>query len=165
MIFTNFKMKKILYIPLFFILIGCETTNDGLPAVRIIVDQAGIDINTYNNDLFECRQYAGQIDAGSDALSGALAGAIVGALVGAAIDDSDTAKRTGAKIRGPIPLPTRNEKFTVNKSPHVDKKSRDQYEIRTHKRLMDIYSSSSKTIDALMKLELPSGVHVEIKVI
>lgn len=95
MIFTNFKMKKILFIPLFFILIGCETTNDGLPAVRIIVDQAGIDINTYNNDLFECRQYAGQIDAGSDALSGALAGAIVGALVGAAIDDSDTAKRTG----------------------------------------------------------------------
>ena len=95
MIFTNFKMKKILFIPLFFILIGCETTNDGLPAVRIIVDQAGIDINTYNNDLFECRQYAGQIDAGSDAFSGALAGAIVGALVGAAIDDSDTAKRTG----------------------------------------------------------------------
>ena len=77
----------------------------------------------------------------------------------------DTAKRTGADVRGPIPLPTRIEKFTVLRSPHIDKKSREQFEIRTHKRLMDIYSSSSKTIDALMKLELPSGVHVEIKVI
>ena len=77
----------------------------------------------------------------------------------------ETAKRTGADVRGPIPLPTRIEKFTVLRSPHIDKKSREQFEIRTHKRLMDIYSSSSKTIDALMKLELPSGVHVEIKVI
>lgn len=94
-IIINLKIKKVLLIPLFFILIGCVSTQDGLPTVRIIVDQAGIDINTYNNDLFECRQYAGQIDAGSDAFSGALAGAIVGALVGAAIDDSDTAKRTG----------------------------------------------------------------------
>jgi len=94
-IIINLKIKKVLFIPLFFILIGCVSTQDGLPTVRIIVDQAGIDINAYNNDLFECRQHAGQIDAGSDALSGALAGAIVGALVGAAIDDSDTAKRTG----------------------------------------------------------------------
>ena len=77
----------------------------------------------------------------------------------------ETAKRTGARVIGPIPLPTKKERFTVLISPHVDKDARDQYEIRTHKRLMDIYSSSSKTIDALMKLELPSGVDVEIKVI
>ena len=88
-------MKKLLFLPLFFILNGCVSSLDGLPSVRIIIDQAGIDINAYNNDLFECRQYAGQINAGSDALSGAIAGAIVGALVGAAIDNSDTAKRTG----------------------------------------------------------------------
>ena len=91
MIFTRFFSLSLL-----FILIGCVApSSDGLPSVRIIVDQAGIDINAYNNDLFECRQYAGQINAGSDALSGALAGAIVGALVGAALDNSDTAKRTG----------------------------------------------------------------------
>ena len=77
----------------------------------------------------------------------------------------NTAKRTGADVRGPIPLPTRIERFTVNRSPHVDKKSREQFQLSNHKRLMDIYSSSSKTIDALMKLELPSGVDVEIKVI
>ena len=88
-------MKKLLFLPLFFILCGCVSSQDGLPSVRIIIDQAGIDINAYNNDLFECRQYAGQINAGSDALSGAIAGAIVGALVGAALDNSDTAKRTG----------------------------------------------------------------------
>ena len=75
-----------------------------------------------------------------------------------------TAKRTGAQVRGPIPLPNNIEKYTVLRSPHVDKKSREQFEMRTHKRLMDIYSSSSKTVDALMKLELPSGVEVEIKV-
>jgi outer membrane lipoprotein SlyB len=88
-------MKKLLFLPLIFILNGCVSSQDGLPSVRIIIDQAGIDINAYNNDLFECRQYAGQINAGSDALSGAIAGAIVGALVGAALDNSDTAKRTG----------------------------------------------------------------------
>ena len=88
-------MKKLLFLPLFFILNGCVSSQGGLPSVRIIIDQAGIDINAYNNDLFECRQYAGQINAGSDALSGAIAGAIVGALVGAAIDNGDTAKRTG----------------------------------------------------------------------
>ena len=75
-----------------------------------------------------------------------------------------TATRTGAKIAGPIPLPTRINKYTVLKSPHVDKKSREQFEVSSYKRLLDIYSSSSKTIDALMKLELPSGVEVEIKV-
>ena len=75
-----------------------------------------------------------------------------------------TAKRTGAGVRGPIPLPTRIEKFTVNRSPHVNKKSREQFQLSSYKRLLDIYSSSSKTIDALMKLELPSGVEVEIKV-
>ena len=74
-----------------------------------------------------------------------------------------TAKRTGANVRGPIPLPTRIEKFTVNRSPHVDKKSREQFEIRTHKRLLDIYEPTSGTVDALMKLELPAGVDVEIK--
>ena len=88
-------MKKLLFLPLIFILNGCVSSQDGLPSARIIIDQAGIDINAYNNDLYDCRQYAGQINAGSDALSGALAGAIVGALVGAALDNSDTAKRTG----------------------------------------------------------------------
>ena len=76
----------------------------------------------------------------------------------------DTAKRTGAMVKGPIPLPTNNEKFTVLRSPHVNKKSREQFKLSSYKRLLDIYSSSSKTIDALMKLELPSGVEVEIKV-
>ena len=75
-----------------------------------------------------------------------------------------TAKRTGANVRGPIPLPNRIEKFTVNRSPHVNKKSREQFELSSFKRLIDIYSSTAKTVDALMKLELPSGVEVEIKV-
>ncbi len=76
----------------------------------------------------------------------------------------DTAKRTGATIKGPIPLPTQKKIFTVLRSPHVNKKSREQFQLSSYKRLLDIYSSSSKTIDALMKLELPSGVEVEIKV-
>jgi small subunit ribosomal protein S10 len=76
----------------------------------------------------------------------------------------NTAKRTGAKVRGPIPLPTRMEKFTVNKSPHVDKKSRDQFEIRTHNRLLDIIDPTPQTIDALMKLDLSAGVEVDIKI-
>jgi small subunit ribosomal protein S10 len=75
----------------------------------------------------------------------------------------DTAKRTGAQIKGPIPLPTRINKFCVLRSPHVDKKSREQFEIRTHKRLMDIMEPSQSTVDALMKLDLPAGVDVEIK--
>ena len=75
-----------------------------------------------------------------------------------------TVKSTGAVVSGPIPLPTRKKIFTVLKGPHVDKKARDQLETRDHKRLIDILSTSSKTVDALMKLELPSGVHVEIKV-
>ena len=74
-----------------------------------------------------------------------------------------TAKRTGAAVRGPIPLPTRIEKFTVNRSPHVDKKSREQFEMRTHKRLIDILEPTPDTVDALMKLDLPPGVDVEIK--
>jgi small subunit ribosomal protein S10 len=74
-----------------------------------------------------------------------------------------TAKRTGASVRGPIPLPTRLERFTVNRGPHVDKKSRDQFEIRTHKRLLDILEATPQTIDALMKLDLAAGVDVEIK--
>jgi len=73
-------------------------------------------------------------------------------------------KATGAIVVGPIPLPTKKEKFTVLKSPHVNKKARDQYQLCTYKRLVDIYSNSSKTVDALMKNELPSGVDVEIKV-
>src|SRR5438552_18297880 len=73
-----------------------------------------------------------------------------------------TAKRTGANVRGPIPLPTRIEKFTVNRSPHVDKKSREQFEMRTHKRLLDIVDPTPKTVDALMKLDLAAGVVVEI---
>ena len=75
----------------------------------------------------------------------------------------ETAKRTGAKVAGPIPLPTRINKYTVNRSPHVDKKSREQFEIRTHKRLLDILDPTSQTVDALMKLDLPAGVEVEIK--
>ena len=75
----------------------------------------------------------------------------------------ETAKRTGAQVRGPIPLPTKIEKFTVNRSPHVDKKSREQLEIRTHKRLLDIFEPTPQTVDALMKLDLPAGVDVEIK--
>ena len=74
-----------------------------------------------------------------------------------------TAKRTGARVRGPIPLPTRIEKFTVLRSPHVDKKSREQFEIRTHKRLLDIVDPTPHTVDALMKLDLAAGVDVEIK--
>ena len=74
-----------------------------------------------------------------------------------------TAKRTGAQVRGPIPLPTGIEKFTVNRSPHIDKKSREQFEMRTHKRLLDIVDPMPQTVDALMKLDLAAGVDVEIK--
>ncbi|MAT49568.1 MAG: 30S ribosomal protein S10 [Porticoccaceae bacterium] len=74
----------------------------------------------------------------------------------------ETAKRTGAQIRGPIPLPTRKERFTVLISPHVNKDARDQYEIRTHKRLLDIVEPTDKTVDALMKLDLAAGVDVQI---
>src|SRR2546421_374485 len=74
-----------------------------------------------------------------------------------------TAKRTGAQVRGPIPLPTRIEKFTVNRSPHIDKKSREQFEMRTHKRLLDIVDPTPQTVDALMKLDLAAGVDVEPK--
>ena len=81
-----------------------------------------------------------------------------------ATDIINTAKRTGAKVRGPIPLPTRNERFTVNRSPFIDKKSREQFEIRTHKRLLDIIDPTPQTIDALMKLDLSAGVEVEIKI-
>lgn len=76
----------------------------------------------------------------------------------------NTAIRTGAKVRGPVPLPTKREVFTVNRSPHIDKKSREQFEIRTHKRMLDIVDWSPQTVDALMKLELAAGVDVEIKV-
>ena len=75
----------------------------------------------------------------------------------------ETAKRTGAQVKGPIPLPTKKERFTVLISPHVTKDARDQYELRTHKRLMDILEPTDKTVDALMKLELPAGVDVQIK--
>ena len=75
----------------------------------------------------------------------------------------DTAKRTGATVKGPIPLPMKMERFTILISPHVNKDARDQYEIRTHKRLMDIVNPTDKTVDALMKLELPAGVDVQIK--
>ena len=75
----------------------------------------------------------------------------------------DTAKRTGATIAGPIPLPTIRNRYTVNRSPHTDKKSREQFEIRTHKRLLDILEPTQETVDALMKLDLPAGVDVEIK--
>ena len=75
----------------------------------------------------------------------------------------ETARRTGAQVQGPIPLPTKKERFTVLVSPHVNKDARDQYELRTHKRLMDIIDPTDKTVDVLMKLELPAGVDVQIK--
>ncbi len=75
----------------------------------------------------------------------------------------DTAKRTGARVLGPIPLPTKRERYTVLVSPHVNKDARDQYEIRTHKRLLDIVDPTEKTVDALMKLDLAAGVDVQIK--
>ncbi|MEK9793110.1 MAG: 30S ribosomal protein S10 [Gammaproteobacteria bacterium] len=75
----------------------------------------------------------------------------------------ETAKRTGARVIGPIPLPTKKERYTILVSPHVDKDARDQYEIRTHKRLMDILEPTDKTVDALMKLDLAAGVDVQIE--
>ena len=81
-----------------------------------------------------------------------------------AIEIVDTAKRTGSVVHGPIPLPTRIERYTVLSSPHVDKKARQQFEIRTHKRLIDITNSTQKTLDALMDLDLPGGVDISIKV-
>jgi len=80
-----------------------------------------------------------------------------------AIEIAETAKRTGAQVRGPIPLPTKKERFTILISPHVNKDARDQYELRTHKRLMDIVEPTDKTVDALMKLDLAAGVDVQIK--
>jgi small subunit ribosomal protein S10 len=80
-----------------------------------------------------------------------------------ALEIVETAKRTGARVRGPIPLPTKMERFTILVSPHVDKDARDQYEIRTHKRIMDILDPTDKTVDALMKLVLAAGVDVQIK--
>ena len=77
----------------------------------------------------------------------------------------NTAKRTGANVRGPIPLPTDMRRFTVLRSPHIDKKSREQFEMRTHKRLLDIIDPTPQTVDALMKLDLAAGVNVEIKVV
>ena len=85
------------------------------------------------------------------------------ALDRSAFEIVETAKRTGAKVSGPIPLPTRRELYTVLRSPHIDKKSREQFEIRTHKRLVDISEPTSKTVEALGKLELPAGVFVKIK--
>ena len=80
-----------------------------------------------------------------------------------ALEIVDTAKRTGAEVHGPIPLPTRIERYTVLRSPHIDKKSREQFEIRTHMRLIDIVQPGPKTIDALNKLSLPAGVDIKIK--
>ena len=82
----------------------------------------------------------------------------------AVVDIIDTAKGTGARVVGPTPLPTRIERYTVNRSPHVDKKSMDQFEIRTHKRLLDIVEPTAKTVDELKKLNLPAGVDITIKI-
>ena len=79
-------------------------------------------------------------------------------------DIIETAKGTGAQVAGPTPLPTRREKYTVNRSPHADKKSMDQFEIRTHKRLLDILEPTAKTVDELKKLNLPAGVDITIKI-
>lgn len=81
-----------------------------------------------------------------------------------AIEIVETARRTGARVAGPIPLPTRIERFTVNKSPHVNKKAMEQFEIRTHKRLLDIIDPTIKTVDELKKLNLPAGVDITIKI-
>ena len=81
-----------------------------------------------------------------------------------AIDIVETAQRSGTRVAGPIPLPTRIEKFTVNRSPHVDKKSMDQVEVRTYKRLLDIIEPTAKTVDELRKLNLPAGVDITIKI-
>ena len=86
-----------------------------------------------------------------------------GLLDSSASDIVDTAKRTGAVVHGPIPLPTRIERYTVLRGPHIDKKSREQFEIRTHKRLIDIFQPTGKTIDALNKLSLPAGVDIKIR--
>ena len=80
------------------------------------------------------------------------------------VKEGDTVKRTGANVKGPIPLPTKIEKYTVLRSPHIDKKSREQFETRTHKRLIDIIEPTPQTVEALMKLDLASGVDVEIKI-
>jgi len=80
-----------------------------------------------------------------------------------AMDIVETSKRTGAKVKGPIPLPTRIERYTVLRSPHIDKKSREQFEIRTHKRVVDIEEPTPKTVDALNKLNMPAGVYIKIK--
>lgn len=82
----------------------------------------------------------------------------------AASEIVDTAKRTGAKVFGPVPLPTRIERYTVLRSPHVDKKSREQFEIRTHKRLIDIVEPTAKTVDSLNRLNMPAGIEIKIKV-
>lgn len=82
----------------------------------------------------------------------------------AASEIVDTAKRTGAKVFGPVPLPTRIERYTVLRSPHVDKKSREQFEIRTHKRLIDIIEPTAKTVDSLNRLNMPAGIEIKIKV-
>ncbi|MCP4366051.1 MAG: 30S ribosomal protein S10 [Planctomycetes bacterium] len=81
-----------------------------------------------------------------------------------AADIVETAKITGAKVSGPVPLPTRIERYTVLRSPHVDKKSREQFEIRTHKRLIDIVEPTAKTVDALNRLNMPAGIEIRIKV-
>jgi small subunit ribosomal protein S10 len=80
-----------------------------------------------------------------------------------ALEIVETAKRTGAKVSGPVPLPTRIERYTVLRSPHIDKKSREQFEIRTHKRIVDITEPTAKTMDALGRLNLPAGVYVKVK--
>ena len=82
----------------------------------------------------------------------------------AALDIVETAKRTGARVNGPVPLPTRIERYTVNRSPHIDKKSREQFEIRTHKRILYITDYSPKTVDSISKLNLPAGVDIRIRV-
>lgn len=81
-----------------------------------------------------------------------------------ALEIVETSKRTGARVKGPIPLPTRIERYTVLRSPHIDKKSREQFEIRTHKRLIDIEEPTAKTVEALNKLNMPAGVYIKIKV-
>ena len=86
------------------------------------------------------------------------------ALDKSALELVDTAKRTGARVQGPVPLPTRIERYTVLRSPHIDKKSREQFEIRTHKRILYISDPTAKTIDAISKLNLPAGVDIRIKV-
>ena len=137
-----------------------ETITWESDTLKITIDQW---LYAYKN--FDLRFYVAVVDAAApEQLRTAFAGERYSKDETEATGDiADTARRTGALIRGPIPLPTKIEKFTVNRGPHIDKKSREQFEVRTYKRMLDIVQPTPQTVDALMKLDLAAGVDVEIK--